>query len=242
MKLVLRGSDMQTAALQVQGQRRASQSAPAGGPVNELMALQALASKSRFHRNATIFNEGDAASQAYKVVSGTVRLCKHTPNGRRQIAGFRLPGEFFGFMEPGEYSVSAEAVTDVVLSCFPQRQLEALSENRPAIRNHFTNLMLRRLVEVQDHLVVLGRRSAMARVASFLVALSGRTGSEDDDVVDVPMSRQDIADFLGLTIETVCRALSDLKHDGYIQALSVQQFELTRRDALADLAAGADDE
>jgi CRP-like cAMP-binding protein len=102
--------------------------------------------------------------------------------------------------------------------------------------------MLRRLLEMQDHLVVLGRHSAMTRVASFLVALANRTGCEDDDVIDVPMSRQDIADFLGLTIETVCRALTDLKRDGYIRALSVQQFELMRRDELAELAAGAEDE
>jgi CRP/FNR family nitrogen fixation transcriptional regulator len=90
---------------------------------------------------------------------------------------------------------------------------------------------------MEDHLVMLGQQTAVERVASFLLALSRRTGSEDDDLIEVPMTRQDIADFLGLTIETVCRVFSDLKRNGTIEAPQASQFRLRNMAALSALAA-----
>jgi CRP/FNR family nitrogen fixation transcriptional regulator len=206
-------------------------------PNGDTAALQHVATKVRFGRNETIFNAGDDAVNAYKVISGAVRICKHLLDGRRQVVGFRLPGDFFGLMEQDEYSYSAEAVSDVVLASYPQHQLETLSEDRPGLRRQFRNVLARRLAEMEEHLVLLGRQDAMERVASFLVAMSRRTGSEDDDLIDVPMGRQDIADYLGLTIETVCRAFSDLKRNRTIEAPNVHQFRLRNMSALRTLAA-----
>jgi CRP-like cAMP-binding protein len=199
-------------------------------------ALQRAATKVRFSRDETIFNDGDLAQHAYKVISGVVRLCKHMPDGRRQIAGFCLPGEFFGLLELGEYSYSAEAVTNLVLSSYPLHVLDLLADERPALRRQFINSVVRRIEEMQDQIVLLGRQTAKERIAAFLVALSRRTGGEDD-IVDVPMSRQDMADFLGLTVETVCRALSDLKASGDIEAIDLRQFRLRGIAALRELAA-----
>ena len=200
-------------------------------------ALQRIAVKGRWARNQTIFNDGDEAEHAYKVISGVVRLCKHTADGRRQVAAFRLPGEYFGFMEAGDYSFTAEAVTDVVLMSYPQHQLETLLEQRAGVRRQFNGLMAERLIELQQQVVLLGRQTAMERVASLLLALSRRTGSEDDDVFDVPMSRQDMADYLGLTIETVCRAITDLKKHGVIVAITAQQFRMANERRLRELSA-----
>lgn len=208
-------------------------------PDSDAAALERVATKTRVRHNETVFNDGDQALYAYKVINGAVRLCKHMSDGRRQIGAFRLPGEFFGFMEGSEYSDTAEAVSDVVLASYPQRQIDTLSESRPGIRRQFVGLLSRRLAEMQDHVVLLGRLTARERVVSFLVALARRTGSEDDDLMEVPMSRQDIADFLGLAVETVCRALSDLKRAGTIEAPNLHQFRLRRLGALRELAAAA---
>jgi CRP-like cAMP-binding protein len=206
-------------------------------PDLDAAALQRVAVKVRLQRNETIFNDGDSADYGYKVISGAVRLCKHTPDGRRQIAGFRLPGEFFGILQGAEYHYTAEAISDVVLTSYPQRQLELLADERPALRRQFIRVMIGHLEEMQDQIVLLGRQTAKERLAAFLVALSRRTGSEDDDVIDIPMSRHDMADFLGLTVETVCRALSDLKRSGDIEAITLHQFRLRRLSALKKLAA-----
>jgi CRP-like cAMP-binding protein len=211
----------------------------ARSPDGDAAALQRVAVKVRFRRNETVFSDGDPAHHAYKMISGVVRLCKHMPDGRRQIAGFRLPGEFFGLMESGEYRYTAEAVSDIVLSSYPQHQLATLADERPALRRQFVGAVVRHIEEMEEQIVLLGRQTAKERVAAFLVALSKRTGSEDDDIIDVPMSRHDMADFLGLTIETVCRALSDLKRSGDIEAITLHQFRLRGLIALRELAANA---
>src|ERR1700712_3125225 len=95
---------------------------------DDLLALQRIAIKVRFARNRTIFNDGDEANFTYRVVSGVVRLCKHTVQGRRLVTHFLLPGDYFGFMQLGAYSYTAEAVGDVVAVCYPQRLVESLSE------------------------------------------------------------------------------------------------------------------
>jgi CRP/FNR family transcriptional regulator, nitrogen fixation regulation protein len=202
-------------------------------------ALKRLATTIRVAGGETIVNEGDAVHHVYRVISGTVRLCKHTADGRRQIAAFRLAGEYFGLTEDGEYSSSAEAVSDVVLASYAQRQLDALAAQRPGIRTHVLRAVSQRMDELQDHIVMLGRRTAMERVAGLLLILAKRTGSEDDDLFDVPVSRHDMADYLGLTIETVCRAISDLKRNGIIAAPKLHQFQLRDAAALSRLAAAA---
>ena len=141
---------------------------------DDFQMLHRTGSKLRFDRGETIFNAGDAAEYAYRVVCGAVRLCKHLANGRRQIAQFLLPGDFFSFVDMTEHSFTAEAVSNVVLACYPQRQIERLTEARPALRRFFGSLLSRRVRDVQNHLVMLGRQTAKEKVASFLVMLIER--------------------------------------------------------------------
>jgi CRP-like cAMP-binding protein len=232
-------SPSQRLAWPVLGARR-GMSGTSSGAEDDVRALQQLGTKLRVARGNTIFNEGDLAKNAYKVISGTVRVCKHMADGRRQIAQFAFPGDFLSFMETGEHSFTAEAVTDVVLCCYPQRQLDKLSLERPSIHDRFLTLMCQRLHELQNHLMVLGRQTAKERVASFLLMLFDRVGFEEDDFMDVPMSRQDIADYLGLTIETVCRTLSELKREGTVDIPDQRQLRLLEIDVLQSLAAGED--
>ena len=210
------------------------------GAEDDVRALQQIGIKLRVTRGKTIFNEGDPAENAYKVVSGAVRLCKHMSDGRRQIAQFAFPGDFVSFMEIGEHNFTAEAVTDVVLMSYPQRQIDRLAAHKPSVRDRFLTLMCQRLCDMQNHLMVLGRQTANERVASFLLMLLDRVGFKEDDILDVPMSRQDIADNLGLTIETVCRTLSQLKHAGVIDIPNQRQLHLLDVEALQSLAAGED--
>jgi CRP/FNR family nitrogen fixation transcriptional regulator len=181
---------------------------------DDIDALQRIATKGRYPRNRTIFNDGDEAAFTYKIVSGVVRLCKHTVQGRRLVTHFLLPGDYFGFMQLGAYSFTAEAVSDVIVACYPQRQIEILCEQDPEVRMKFRSLFMNQVIGTQDHMLLLGCLSAEERLASFLLWLSERMGK--DAFVEVPMGRQDIADYLGLTVETVCRALSKLKRAGVV--------------------------
>lgn len=213
---------------------------PASGKnaADDLAVLRRSGSKLRFSRGETIFNEGDPADYAYSVVSGAVRLCKHTADGRRQIAQFLLPGDFFSFMEMDEHSFTAEAAGDTVVICYPRRQIERMTEDRPCLRRFFGSLLARRVKEVQNHLVTLGRQSAREKVASFVVMLIERAGAEDESRIDLPMSRQDIADFLGLTIETVCRMLTSMKRNRLIDLPNTHELIIRDSDRLYALAEG----
>jgi CRP-like cAMP-binding protein len=208
----------------------------AGG--DEVEALRRSGSKIRFARSETIFSEGDSAEYAYSVISGAVRLCKHMADGRRQISQFLLPGDFFSFVEMAEHSFTAEAVADSVVACYPQRQIERMIDERPALRRYFGSLLMRRVKDVQNHLVVLGRQTAKEKVASFLVMLIERAGLEDAARIELPMTRQDIADFLGLTIETVCRVLSAMKRARLVDISGLHELIIRNTDRLYALADG----
>jgi len=174
-------------------------------------ALQAFGTVQRFARNETIFNEGDEARFSYKVVSGAVRLCKVLPDGRRQIADFSLPGDFFGLEVSQEHALTAEALCDVVVVRYIKNQLDQLGDERADIRGALIATLRQSLWSAQHHVIMLGRQTALERVVSFLLQLAARNSDRNDHTVELPMGRQDIADYLGLTIETVCRVLSDLK-------------------------------
>lgn len=216
---------------------RGSKPSPAD---EDLRALQQVGMKVRFARNETIFNDGDEATNCYKVISGAVRLCKHMADGRRQIADFLLAGDFFGFMQFGNYKFTAEAVGDVVLMCYPQRQVARLSSSMPNLRGRLLVLLSQRLLGMQDHLVMLGRQTAKERIASFLLHIGERSDAEEGLAFDLPMGRQDIADYLGLTIETVCRMLSELKRQHIIAIPSLSQVLLSDMNALQTLTEGGE--
>jgi len=207
---------------------------------DDLKALHRIGSRMHFARGETIFSEGDSAEYAYKIASGTVRLCKHMPDGRRQIAQFIFPGEFFSFMDLKEHSFTAEAVNDVVLLCYPQKQIERLGDERLTLRKRFAAVLTRRVRDIQNHLVMLGRQTAKERLAAFLVHVIEHMGIGKNGLMELPMSRQDMADYLGLTIETVCRVLSAMKRGGLIDIPNLHQLVIKNPSALSELAEGGE--
>jgi CRP/FNR family transcriptional regulator len=208
---------------------------PASDADRALDVLMRIGSKVRIGQNQTLFSEGERADHAYKIVSGVVRLCKHLPDGRRQIAQFLFPGDYLSFIKLGDHSFSAEAVVDVVLLSFPQTQLEQLSEKHPDLRAQLFQMASGRIRDIQNHLTMVGRQTAKERVASFLLLLSERM-APGESVFDVPMSRQDIADYLGLTMETVSRTLSLFKTKRIIAFPDLHRLQILNFDALQALA------
>ncbi len=211
-------------------------------PAGDVPALSKLGIVVRFCRHETIFNQGDEAKYSYKLVSGAVRHSKFLVNGRRQIADFSLPGEYFGFQNDSEHTLTAEALSDVVVVRYPRSHVERLGEEMADVRRELMSNLRRELMMAQEHLVMLGRQSAKERVASFIVALANRVDAGNGDTITLPMGRQDIADYLGLTIETVCRAISDLKQCGVISVPNRHELVLLRLDVLEALASGENDE
>jgi CRP/FNR family nitrogen fixation transcriptional regulator len=206
------------------------------GQLDTLVALEQISGRRTFARDDDIYAEGDRADCWFKVVSGTVRLGKLMADGRRHIAEFFFAGDCFGLDDTRERVFSAEAVGDVVVMRFPRAATERLIEERPDLARRLCHLTLRNLAHAQNRMLLLARMTASERVASFLLELAER-----HDVrlaLDVPMSRNDIADYLGLTIETVCRVLSTFKRDGLIAVPNPHRIELRSRDALEAMADG----
>jgi len=213
-----------------------------GAPVtlaDYLGRIQASGARHHFARNEPIFNQDDPADQVYRIISGTVRLCRYMPDGRRYIVDFLLPGDLMGFVESPDLPASAEAVTDVTLVAFPRVCFDRLAQENAEVRTQLLRHLSCNLLTAQQHLFVLGCQKARERVASFLLRLADRMGASCGDRLDLPMSRQDIADHLGLTIETVSRTITGLRGTGALLIPNTHQVVLRDMAALRTLAAEA---
>lgn len=171
-------------------------------------------SKRTLAKDEELFGEGDRAAFFYMVVSGAIRTSKLLSDGRRQIDAFHLPGDLFGIEAGEEHRFSAEAVGDAVVVAHRRCSIETLATSDPSFAGRIVSAMMRSLERAQDHMLLLGRKSALEKIAAFLLDLSTRL---EDDQVDLPMSRIDIADHLGLTIETVSRSLTQLERQKVIE-------------------------
>ncbi|MEW6438465.1 MAG: helix-turn-helix domain-containing protein [Pseudomonadota bacterium] len=187
-----------------------------------------------FAQDREIYAEGAAASAFYKVVSGVVRTCKFLSDGRRQIDAFYRAGDIFGVEGDAQHSLSAEAVSDCTLIAYRRRGVDAAIAEGTGIAQLFDHL-LRRVAQTQEHVLLLGRRSALEKVAAFLVDWADQ--SAERNIVSLAMTRQDIADYLGLTIETISRTLSQLEREGLIDMPTARQIRLVDLQALRDLNA-----
>jgi len=201
------------------------------GELDALVAFEQIGGRRSFARNEEIFAEGDAADCWYKVISGTVRLCKLLADGRRHIAEFFFSGDCFGLDNMDERLFAAEAVSDVIVMRYPRRATERLIDESPKLSRSLRDMTLRDLANAQIRMLMLGRMSAPERVATFLLDMFERRDSTR--ALDLPMSRNDIADYLGLTIETVCRVMSGFKRSGAIDIPTPHRIELRDRAALA---------
>jgi len=170
----------------------------------------------------SVIMEGAPATELFSVSRGIVSVFKLMPDGRRQITGFLYPGSFLGitFNASVAYAYSADAVTAVSLRAYPRRHFERLLDEVPGVRRAFIAAIADELTEAQDRMLLLAHRSASERMACFLLALSHRQAGgsgQAPDTIFVPMRGSDIADYLGLTAETVSRTLAMLRHKGIIR-------------------------
>lgn len=193
----------------------------------------------RYDAGDTVVFEDDQAANVYSLASGLLRLSKLLPDGRRQIAGFLFPGDFLGITMEEEHAFTTEAVAPSALCKFPRRQFDAFIAEHPALERRLYAVAAHELAAARQQLVLLGRKTATERIASFLLMLAGRCHSTRGiGEIDVPMSRADIADYLGLRIETVSREISALKAARVVQLTGRQSFRVVDRGRLEQLAEG----
>lgn len=198
------------------------------------IALEQIGMRLQFSPGREIYAAGEKGGGWYKVVGGTVRICKFLADGRRHIAEFCFAGDAFGFEDPGERGFSAEAVDEVAVLRFPRAATERLGEANPEIARHVRAIVLKSLAMAQNRSLRLGRMTACERVAAFLIELVER--QDAGGRIELAMARCDLADHLGLTVETVCRVLSDLKRRHLIALPNAHRVELLDRDALAAIS------
>jgi CRP/FNR family transcriptional regulator, nitrogen fixation regulation protein len=177
-----------------------------------------------FGRNAEIYAEGEASGHVYKVLSGVVRISKLLPDGRRQISAFHMVGEMFGLEVDQIHHVSAEAVTATKVIAFKWDGLADAGSKHINVVRELLGLAMLGLRHTQDHLLLLGRKNALERLVAFLLEIDARTGSRH--AIDLAMPRHDIADYLGLTLETVSRMFAELKEHGMIRLESARRVHL----------------
>jgi len=211
-------------------------------PANKLQSQQKLngtldvmGATMEFPRNGEIYGEGEAADYIYKVICGAVRVYKVLDDGRRQINAFYLPGDVFGLEASQNYPFSAEAVTPSSVLVVKRSSLVALAARQSEVANELWSLTARELEHMQNLMITLGRKNAHERVAAFLLEMAGRT--PDRQTIELPMSRQDIADYLGLTIETVSRTFTQLENESAISLPTSRRVVLRNRGVLSRLNA-----
>lgn len=197
-----------------------------------------MASERRLAPEQGLFEEGEPVEAAYVVTQGMLKLFKLLADGRRQIVGFMLPGDFLGFALGELHVCTAEAVTEVELCRFPRAQFLALCDECPSLEKEILQQASTELAAAQDQMLLLGRKNATERVASFVLNMRRRQRLGPSDPVRLPMSRTDIADHLGLTVETVSRSLSRLRTQRLIDSLDRHLIRI-RQEARLEEAAGA---
>lgn len=210
---------------------------PAARPAasNALLgSIELMGAPMSFGRNEEIFGENEPAEYVYKVVSGTVRTYRILNDGRRQIGAFHLPGDIFGLEVGEDHTFSAEAISEATVLVVKRSTVTALAQRDGGVARQLWNLTARELHRAQEHMLLL-IKSAQERVAGFLLEMAGRGPA--GNTVELPMSRQDIADYLGLTIETVSRTLTQLESGGAIALPSSRRVVLRNRQALCALSA-----
>jgi CRP/FNR family nitrogen fixation transcriptional regulator len=182
-----------------------------------------------------IFAEGDDSDVFYRVISGVVRSCRFLSDGRRQIAAFHTAGEVFGFELDEARQLAAEAVGDCTLICYRRRSIEAMARKDEKISRQLLQYAMQNMMQARGHSLLLARRGAAEKVAAFLLDWQARSSRKN--VIHLAMTRQEIADYLALTIETVSRSLSQLERDGVIALPNTRELRLLNTEALEKMAA-----
>lgn len=209
---------------------------------DDLAFLAKAAQRITIPAGKMIIEEGQSAQYFYNVNNGTVRLFKSLPDGRRQITGFATAGHFIALASTNTHMVSAEAIDTVHICRFSRSVLASMMTEYPALERKLLDIAIHELVLNQQQLLLLGRKTALERLATFLLSWwqrqdpCGAPLPSTNTRLILPLSRTDLADYLGLTIETVSRSLSTLKKDGLIEIPSIHEVILLRPQALANIA------
>jgi CRP/FNR family nitrogen fixation transcriptional regulator len=204
------------------------------GVTSESNAKIAL-SEFTYKRGFEIYGEKEPADYVYQVKTGAVRSYKLLSDGRRQIGAFHLVGDIFGLENGGVHRFTAEAIVDTTVRLVKRQSLEFVAENDAMVARNLLSMTTSNLQHAEDHMLLLGRKTSLERVAAFLIEMDKRLSAAD--VMALPMCRRDIADYLGLTLETVSRALSRLHDLGVLGFIgkNQRQIVLLDRDQLAGL-------
>jgi len=194
------------------------------GEIGDLSYKQISAVEFKYRKDSEIFGEGEAAEYLYQVIKGAVRSHKLLSDGRRQIGAFHLAGDVFGLENGEHHRFTAEAVVDTTVRLMKRQSLERVAKSDKALIFKILGMTTDNLQHVENHLLLLGRKHSLERVAAFLVEMDRRLTAAG--VVALPMTRRDIADYLGLTLETVSRAFSILQKKGFLKFLGQTQREI----------------
>lgn len=205
---------------------------------DEQARLSALATSVSLNPHQTLFQEGDAAEYVYNITSGSVSLSKAMPDGRRQITDFMGPGDFLGLNTRSTYTVSAETLTDSWVCRFPRGAFQKLLADSAALEHRMLAMAENELAAAQEQILLLGRKTAMERIASFLQLQAKRSKMRGmpGNPVSLPMTRAEVADYLGLTIETVSRCFTKLRKLDIIGLPAADRVEIKQPDRLKLLA------
>ncbi|WP_026608390.1 helix-turn-helix domain-containing protein [Methylocapsa acidiphila] len=188
-----------------------------------------------YARDEEIYGEGEDAEFVYKVAHGAVRTYKLLRDGRRQIGGFHLAGDLFGLDLGGRRHLTAEAVADSKVLVFKRRQVESVVAQNLAAARELWLTTANHLQHAEEHMLLLGRKTAIERLAAFLLEMDARSGQAGR--IELPMLRRDIADYLGLTLETVSRSFSELQSAGVVELDGARHVVLRNRAALEEMGA-----
>ncbi|AVT83110.1 helix-turn-helix domain-containing protein [Rhodopseudomonas palustris] len=194
-----------------------------------------IASEFTYKKEEEIYGEDEPSEYVYQVVSGAVRSYKLLSDGRRQIGAFYLPGDVFGLESGPTHRLTAEAIVDTTVRLIKRRSLEQAAATDINIARGLWSMTAGELRHAEDHMLLLGRKNAMERVANFLLEMDRRLAVAG--MMALPMCRRDIGDYLGLTLETVSRALSQLQSKGILGFSGARQIELRNRAQLRNLDA-----
>ena len=193
----------------------------------------------RLSPGQALFHEGDPATRVFTLTRGTLKLYKLLADGRRQVTGFLHPGDFLGISVDDEHAFSAEALEDAQLCWFPRSRFDDFVEDEATMERELYRMAAHELAAAQQQFVLLGRKTATERLASFLLLLAKRADQSAgpwEGMIRLPMSRSDIADYLGLTKETVSRVISALRRDRVIRLEALDWIQVLDRDRLEQLA------
>lgn len=204
----------------------------------DLAALAAITEHRTRKAGETIFDEGDPSTHLFNVSAGTVRIYKLLPDGRRQITGFLFPGDFLGLASSETYAYGAEAVTEAQLCRFSKSSFQDLALKLPKLRTRLFERANDELTAAQEQMLLLGRKAPREKLASFFLRLrrNNQKWGLPANVIHLDMTREDIADYLGLTVETVSRTFTRMKTSGVISLPSRNRVEIRDPEALEDLA------